>query len=93
MSGSAYVAQLHPLDVTGVRTVAVGTILWLGAFVATVAFYSTLADDGRGWWLWTALAGFGQGLIGLEYCRRRRNRLARLPDREVETSPLGAAGL
>ena len=24
------------------------------------------------WWLWTCLAGFGLGLFGLEYCRRRR---------------------
>ena len=26
------------------------------------------------WWLWTCLAGFGLGLFGLEYCRRRRKR-------------------
>ena len=32
------------------------------------------------WWLWTCLAGFGLGLFGLEYCRRRRK--ARAQTRE-----------
>jgi len=26
------------------------------------------------WWLWTCLAGFGLGVWGWDYCRRRRNR-------------------
>jgi Protein of unknown function (DUF2530) len=86
-------ARVQPLDVTGVRTVTVGAIFWLIGFIAILPFYSTLRDDGRGWWLWTCLAGFGLGLLGLEYCRRRRNRQAEDPDREPETSPLGAAGL
>jgi len=30
------------------------------------------------WWLWTCLAGFGLGLFGLEYCRRRRRARAEL---------------
>ena len=87
------VGTVQPLDVTGVRTVTVGVILWLVAFVALLPFYATLQDNDRTWWLWTCLAGFGLGLLGLEYCRRRRNRLAREPEREVESSPLGAAGL
>ena len=87
------VASVQPLDVTGVRTVAVGACVWLVALVALVPFYPTLQDQGRDWWLWTCLAGFGLGLVGLEYCRRRRDRLAAQPEREVETSPLGAAGL
>jgi hypothetical protein len=84
---------VHPLDVTGVRTLSVGVGLWLVAFVALLPFYSTLQDSGRGWWLWTCLAGFGFGLLGVQYCRRRRNRMAVAPPQEVETSPLGAAGL
>ncbi len=87
------VAKVQPLDVTGVRTVAVGACLWLVALVALLPFHSSLQEQGRGWWLWTCGAGFGLGLIGLEYCRRRRDRLAAQPEREVETSPLGAAGL
>jgi hypothetical protein len=87
------VAKVEPLDVTGVRTVAIGAILWLVAFVALLPFYSTLQDHGRGWWLWTCLAGCGLGLLGLEYCRRRRRHLADRPHQEIESSPLGAAGL
>lgn len=87
-------AKVQPLDVTGVRTVGVGVALWLGAFLALLPFWQPLMDNGRGWWLWTCLAGFGLGLLGLEYCRRRRNRLAHSPRvEEPETSPLGAAGL
>ncbi len=86
-------AKIPPLDVTGVRTVAVGACLWLVALAALLPFYPTLQDQGRGWWLWTCVTGFLFGLLGLEYCRRRRRRLASQPEREVETSPLGAAGL
>lgn len=67
------VADVEPLDVDGVRTVAVGSALWLVAFVAMLPFYGPLADNGRSWWLWTCLAGFGLGLCGYEYCRRRRS--------------------
>ncbi len=69
------VAKVPPLDVTGVRTVLVGSIIWLIGFIALLPFHATLVDHGRGWWLWTCLAGFGLGLLGLEYCRRRRHRL------------------
>jgi hypothetical protein len=96
IQGKAYVTakEVQPLDVDGVRTIGVGVVIWLIAFVALLPFYSTLQDNGRGWWLWTCMAGFGLGLLGVEYCRRRRNRLAaRPPEDHVETSPLGAAGL
>lgn len=63
-----------PWDSTGVRTMMVGTGLWALGFVALLPFYGRLADDGRGWWLWTCLAGFGMGLLGLEVCRRRASR-------------------
>jgi hypothetical protein len=86
-------AKVQPLDLTGVRTVTVGSILWLLAVLALLPFYSTLQEDDRGWWLWTCIAGFGLGLLGLEYCRRRRDRLAAHPEHEQEESPLGAAGL
>jgi hypothetical protein len=67
------VADVEPLDVDGVRTIEVGTLTWLIGFIALLPFYSRLEDDGHIWWLWTCLAGFGLGLFGLEYCRRRRN--------------------
>ncbi|MCH1868941.1 DUF2530 domain-containing protein [Nocardioides sp. CFH 31398] len=66
------VADVEPLDVDGVRTVEIGVALWAVAFVALLPFWGRLEEDGRLWWLWTCLAGFGLGLLGLEYCRRRR---------------------
>ena len=68
------VADVEPLDVDGVRTVAVGTAMWLLAFVLLLPFSGRLAESDREWWLWTCLAGFGLGVIGWDYCRRRRNR-------------------
>lgn len=66
------VAPVAPLDVDGVRTVEVGTALWLVAFVGLLPFYGTLQDSGHTWWLWTCLTGFGLGLFGVDHCRRRR---------------------
>lgn len=66
------VANVAPLDVDGVRTSEVGAAIWLVAFLALLPFYGALEDSGRTWWLWTCLAGFGIGLLGVEYCRRRR---------------------
>ena len=66
------IADVEPLDVDGVRTVEVGTLAWLIGFVALLPFYGRLEDAGRTWWLWACLAGFGLGLFGLEYCRRRK---------------------
>ncbi|WP_308291439.1 DUF2530 domain-containing protein [Mumia sp. zg.B21] len=61
-----------PLDVDGIRTMTVGSILWLAAGLALLPFLGTLQRNGDVWWLWTCLAGFGLGLLGVEYCRRRK---------------------
>ncbi|WP_301799543.1 DUF2530 domain-containing protein [Nocardioides sp. ChNu-153] len=66
------VADVEPLDVDGVRTVEIGCVLWAVAFVGLLPFYSRLSAEGAGWVLWTCLTGLGLGLLGLEYCRRRR---------------------
>ena len=71
------VAKVEPLDVTGVRTIGIGGLLWLVAFVALLPFWSALQDGGRLWWLWTCLAGAALGLIGWLYTRRRRAYLSR----------------
>lgn len=68
---------LQPLDVDGVGTAIVGIVAWALALVGCLVFYDTLRDRGHEWWLWTCLAGLGLGLIGFEYCRRRRARLRR----------------
>jgi len=86
------VASVQPLDVTGGRTVTIGIVMWALAFVALLPFYSTLRDDGNGWWLWTCVAGVGLGLLGRAYCNRREEKLRKNP-REQESSPIGAAGL
>lgn len=80
------VAQVEPLDVDGVRTIGIGATLWLVAFVALLPFYSTLQDAGRSWWLWTCVAGFGLGLVGWGYCRRRRSHPAQLSAGQSQTS-------
>lgn len=90
----AYIkGKVQPLDLNGVRTMGFGALAWLVAFALLVPFYPTLQANDRVWWLWTCCAGFGLGLIGVGYCRRRRTQLAKHPEREPETSPLGAAGL
>jgi hypothetical protein len=66
------IAPVEPLDVDGVRTVQVGTALFAVAFVALLPFYGPLEDAGRLWLVWMCLAGVGLGLLGAEYCKRRR---------------------
>jgi hypothetical protein len=68
------IADVEPLDVDGTWTVAVGSALFLLAFLVLLPFYGRLEDAGRSWWVWTCLSGFGLGVIGWDYCRRRRNR-------------------
>ncbi|HSX68253.1 DUF2530 domain-containing protein [Nocardioides sp.] len=70
------VADVEPLDLDGVRTVEIGTVLWLVAFLAMLPFYGSLEESGRLWWLWACMAGFGLGLFGIEICRKRRARRA-----------------
>jgi hypothetical protein len=67
-------AEVEPLDVDGVRALAVGTVLWLVAFLILLPFAEHLREDGREWWLATCLTGVGLGLIGLGYCVWRRSR-------------------
>ena len=68
---SGTVAPVQPLDVTGVRTVGVGTLLFLVAGLVLLAFHGWLEETDREWWLWTCVAGFGLGVFGYDYCRRR----------------------
>ena len=66
------IAPVEPLDVDGVRTVQVGTGLFLLGFLGLLPFYGRLEEDGTTWLLWMCLTGVGLGLLGTEYCKRRR---------------------
>lgn len=76
--------EVRPVDVDGVRVIAVLTVGWAVAFVALAFAITWLDSRGRGWWLWTCLAGVGLGLLGLEYARKRRDAIALA--REAEES-------
>ena len=69
------VAEVQPMDLDGVRTMTVGTILWGFAAAAMLPFLGRLEAADRGWWFWSAVAGFGLGMIGIEYCKVRRDAL------------------
>jgi hypothetical protein len=86
------VAGIQPLDVTGTRTLYIGTLVWSLALIAGIPLYGTLRDDGRGWWLWTCAAGVGLGLFGIAYCKRRERALCS-GSQSADSSPIGAAGL
>ncbi|WP_238993227.1 DUF2530 domain-containing protein [Nocardioides caldifontis] len=69
------VADVEPLDVSGVRFVAVGAVLFLLAGLGLLPFHGWLEEHDREWWLWTCAAGFGLGMFGVDYCRRRARHL------------------
>jgi hypothetical protein len=77
-SSTAAAPDVAPVDTDGVRTVAVGTGLWAVALVVLLVMRDDLEAAGRSWWIWTAVAGLGLGLLGFEYTRRRRDAIARV---------------
>lgn len=66
------IAPVEPLDVDGVRTVQVGTAVFLLAFIALLPFYGRLQEEDQTWLLWMCLTGVGLGVLGIEYCKHRR---------------------
>lgn len=70
------IAPVEPLDVDGVRTVQVGTALFFLGFFGLLPFYGRLEETGRTWLVWMCLTGVGLGLLGMEYCKRRRRHRA-----------------
>jgi hypothetical protein len=54
------------------RIVVIGTAIWFVAFVALLPFYGWLGDHHHRVWLWTCLAGWVLGLIGLSIMVRHR---------------------
>lgn len=56
------------------KVVLVGLVLWLLALVGMLIFLRPLLEGGHGFWLWTAVVGFGLGLAGLVYTSVRQSR-------------------
>jgi hypothetical protein len=54
------------------RIVWIGTALWFAGFVVLLPFYGWLGDHHHRLWLWTCLAGWVLGLVGLALMRRHR---------------------
>lgn len=57
------------------KAVLVGTLAWILALVAALAFRAPLQASGLGWLVWAALTGVVLGLAGLvvvQVTRRRR---------------------
>ncbi|WP_407912066.1 DUF2530 domain-containing protein [Kitasatospora sp. NE20-6] len=66
-----------PLEANDVAIVGGGTVLWFVAFVVLLPFQGALSDHGHGSWPWICLSGGLLGLIGLWYCRARRDAIRR----------------
>lgn len=64
--------QPPPVQMNARRVVAVGTTLWFIAFVALLPFYGWLGRHDHRIWLWTCLAGWVLGIIGLLLIMRHR---------------------
>jgi hypothetical protein len=79
-SGAKSVAQaeLKPMETNDVLIVAIGTALFVVAFVVLYPMHASLARDGHGRWPWIALSGVLLGLLGLFYCLRRAQRMSKV---------------
>jgi hypothetical protein len=65
-----------PLETNDVAIVAGGTLAWAVACVALVGARLAGAEV-HSWWIVMCAAGAGLGVIGVAYCRRRRDAIAR----------------
>ena len=64
-----------PLETDDVAIITGGTVAWAVALVALLVAKAAGADV-RDWWWQMCLAGALLGLVGIRYCRRRRDRLS-----------------
>jgi hypothetical protein len=65
-----------PLETDDVRIVAGGTALWALAAVVLGIARATGADV-HSWWIVMCVSGAALGLLGVRYCQRRRDAIAR----------------
>lgn len=78
-----------PLEANDVAIVGTGTALWFVAFLVLLPFHSTLQAHGHGNWPWVCLSGGLLGLIGVWYCRARRDAILR--SRAAQDAPADPA--
>lgn len=71
MGEDAGVAEESQVD--AVLPVTVGTALWAVALAVLLALRSRLVANGTDWWIWVAVTGFGLGVLGTWWVRRRRD--------------------
>lgn len=76
----------EPLETDDVKIVAGGTTLWFVALVALV-IARLVGADVETWWIGMCAYGAVLGLLGVRYCQRRREAIAR--DRAVAQTPTG----
>jgi H+/Cl- antiporter ClcA len=57
--------------------VTVGTVAWAIALIIVFLLRGRLDANGSGWWVWVCVTGFGLGLFGCWWVRRRRAILSR----------------
>lgn len=88
--------RIEPVPDDGVGVATAGTVLWALAALACMIGRDALAERGTEWWLWTCIAGFGLGLVGVAFVRRRsrvyrahRAGQAAAPADSVEAGPAG----
>ncbi len=63
-----------PMETNEVLVLTIGTVLWGLAFAVLLPLHGRLAEAGKGWWVWTCVAGVGIGLLGIYYARRHREK-------------------
>lgn len=64
----------EPLETDDRKAVVVGTVVWIVVLVVMLVQRDDLVAEGRGWWLWTCVAGASLGGLGLLYLHRRELR-------------------
>jgi Protein of unknown function (DUF2530) len=69
--------ELEPMEFDLAKVVMAGTALYALAAVIMLPLHTSLTDGGRGRWPWIAVSGFGLGLLGLYYLKRRDRAIAR----------------
>ena len=62
----------EPVQADSRKVVAIGTAIWFTGFVVLLPFYTWLGRHDHRIWLWTCLAGWILGVIGLLLVHKHR---------------------